>query len=206
MRRKILFSEKQKFKKIGYRCLSTIHTKRDDVINDLLKKECEIIFQETIAPEDKGGSQTQLKAAIKELRKNDELIVNSLSEIGRTKVDIIDLLYSLQKKGIHIKTLDGLIETKALGESGLAIVGIIIGLNKIEKSILRTKNVDKIAKKKEMGENVGGRPKTSEAKADLVIKLRKEGDSYRDIREKTGLALSTIRRIIIDFSKDSKHY
>ena len=130
------------------------------------------------------------------------MIVNSLSEIGGNKIDILNLLYSLQKKGIQVKTLDGLVETKVLGKLGLAIVSMIIGCNTIEKSILRTKSLYKIAKKKEVGESVGGRPKTSQVKADLVLKLRKEGDSYREIRGKTGLALSTIRRIIIDYEKE----
>ena len=202
IRRKILFSEKLRFNKIGYRTISTIHTKRDENINELLKKECSIIFQETISSEDKEKNQPQLKEAIKILKKNDELVVNSLSDIGANKQDIIDLLYSLQEKGIHIKTLDGLVDTRSLGESGLAIVGMILGLNNIDKSIIKSRSISRISQKKRAGENVGGRPKTNQIKTDLVIKLRKEGDSYRDIREKTGLALSTIRRIILEFEKE----
>lgn len=202
IRRKILFSEKLRFNKIGYRTISTIHTKRDENINELLKKECSIIFQETISSEDKEKNQPQLKEAIKILKKNDELVVNSLSDIGANKQDIIDLLYSLQEKGIHIKTLDGLVDTRSLGESGLAIVGMILGLNNIDKSIIKSRSISRISQKRRAGENVGGRPKTNQIKTDLVIKLRKEGDSYRDIREKTGLALSTIRRIILEFEKE----
>ncbi len=48
------------------------------------------------------------------------------------------------------------------------------------------------------GGNLGGRPKTNEAKERLVLRLRDEGCSYRSIREQTGLALSTIRRIIAE--------
>ena len=202
IRRKILFSEKLRFNKIGYRTISTIHTKRDENINELLKKECSIIFQETISSEDKEKNQPQLKEAIKILKKNDELVVNSLSDIGANKQDIIDLLYSLQEKGIHIKTLDGLVDTRSLGELGLAIVGMILGLNNIDKSIIKSRSISRISQKRRAGENVGGRPKTNQIKTDLVIKLRKEGDSYRDIREKTGLALSTIRRIILEFEKE----
>ena len=48
------------------------------------------------------------------------------------------------------------------------------------------------------GGNLGGRPKTNQAKERLVLRLREEGCSYRSIREQTGLALSTIRRIIAE--------
>ena len=37
------------------------------------------------------------------------------------------------------------------------------------------------------GGDLGGRPKTSDKKEKLVIRLREDGDSYREIREQTGL-------------------
>ena len=46
--------------------------------------------------------------------------------------------------------------------------------------------------------NLGGRPKISPLKESLVMRLRNEGCSYRSIRTQTGIALSTIRRIILD--------
>ena len=49
-----------------------------------------------------------------------------------------------------------------------------------------------------MENNLGGRPKISPLKESLVIRLRNEGCSYRSIRTQTGIALSTIRRIILD--------
>ena len=49
--------------------------------------------------------------------------------------------------------------------------------------------------------DLGGRPKTSEKKEKLVLRLREDGDSYREIREQTGLGLATIRRIIADNEK-----
>ena len=37
---------------------------------------------------------------------------------------------------------------------------------------------------------------TSNKKESLLLRLRKEGESYRSIKEQTGLALATITRII----------
>ena len=37
---------------------------------------------------------------------------------------------------------------------------------------------------------------TSTKKESLVVRLRQEGESYRSIKEQTGLALATITRII----------
>ena len=57
---------------------------------------------------------------------------------------------------------------------------------------------ESINHRKETGGNLGGRPKTNNEKESLVVRLRTEGCSYRSIRKQTGLALSTIRRIIVD--------
>ena len=43
---------------------------------------------------------------------------------------------------------------------------------------------------------MGGRPKTPPKKEKLVMRLREEGESLRGIREQTGLAVETIRKII----------
>ena len=49
--------------------------------------------------------------------------------------------------------------------------------------------------------DLGGRPKTSNKKEKLVLRLRDEGETYREIRDQTGLGLATIRRIIADNEK-----
>ena len=55
---------------------------------------------------------------------------------------------------------------------------------------------ESVEHRRKTGGNLGGRPKTSNKKESLVLRLRKEGESYRSIKEQTGLALATITRII----------
>ena len=50
------------------------------------------------------------------------------------------------------------------------------------------------------GGNLVGRPKTAEKKERLVVRLREEGESYRSIRDQTGLSLATVQRIIKDYA------
>ena len=49
---------------------------------------------------------------------------------------------------------------------------------------------------------VGGRPKTP--KENKVIELYKEGHSYREIKRLTGVALATIRRVVVDNNLPSR--
>ena len=50
--------------------------------------------------------------------------------------------------------------------------------------------------RRQTGGNLGGRPKTTPKKEKLVMRLREEGESLRGIREQTGLAVATIRKIL----------
>ena len=50
------------------------------------------------------------------LREQDQLVVAKLDRLGRSQVEVINRLNDLQQQGIHVKTLDGLIDTQALGK------------------------------------------------------------------------------------------
>ena len=80
------------------------------------------------------------------------------------------------------------------------IFNILFELEILEKDILIEKKRNTAQNILIKGKNIGGRPKIGVLKEDLVIRLRKEGYSYRSIRSQTGIALSTIRRIILEYA------
>ena len=116
----------------------------------------------------------------------------------RTQREVINRLHDLQEKGIHVRTLDGLVNTKAMGKMAPVLIGLLTGLNEVEREVTRDLVLESIEHRRSTGGNLGGRPKTNEAKERLVLRLRDEGCSYRSIREQTRLALSTIQRIIAE--------
>ena len=71
-------------------------------------------------------------------------------------------------------------------------------LDDLEEKSLSERKKEKLLRRKLSGNNLGGRPKISPLKESLVIRLRNEGYSYRSIRSQTGIALSTIRRVILE--------
>ena len=123
-------------------------------------------------------------------------MVSKLDRLGRTQVEVVNRLHQLQEQGIHVRTLDGLVNTKGLGKFAPVLIGLLSGLAEVERSLIQERTKESIAHRRATGGHLGGRPKTNEAKERLVLRLRDEGSSYRSIREQTGLALSTIRRII----------
>ena len=70
----------------------------------------------------------------------------------------------------------------------------------MERSLIQERTRESVEHRRRTGGNLGGRPKTSDKKERLVIRLREEGESYRSIRDQTGLSLATVQRIIKDYA------
>ncbi len=181
---------------VGYARCSTTHQSTDAQVASLKEAGCVVVFEETISSKVKEKDRPQLQAALNALVEGDELVVSKLDRLGRTQVEVVNRLHQLQEQGIHVRTLDGLVNTKGLGKFAPVLIGLLSGLAEVERSLIQERTKESIAHRRATGGHLGGRPKTNEAKERLVLRLRDEGSSYRSIREQTGLALSTIRRII----------
>ena len=110
----------------------------------------------------------------------------------------IKTINKLLNNDVKLRTLSGFLSPKNSSEIPSSVFNILYELDNLDNECL-------LERKKELGlqrslnaKNVGGRPKISPLKESLVMRLRKEGCSYRSIRTQTGIALSTIRRIILD--------
>ena len=75
---------------------------------------------------------------------------------------------------------------------------MLIGLNEVERELTQERTFASVEYRRRTGGDLVGRPKTINKKEKLVVRLREEGESLRGIREQTGLAVATIRRIIAD--------
>ena len=183
-------------RKIGYARCSTTHQSTDSQVDDLKADGCEEVFFEKVSSTTTLEQRHQLRACLSVLREGDLLCVAKLDRLGRSQVEVINRLNALQQEGIHVRTLDGLIATKALGKMAPLVVGLLTGLSEVERSLIQERSRESVEHRRKTGGNLGGRPKTSNKKESLVLRLRKEGESYRSIKDQTGLALATITRII----------
>jgi len=196
-RGKPLFRDRPEYKSIGYARQST--NKQISIgtqVEELKKAGCLVVFQETVSSANK--ERPQFEAALEMLEEGDELCLTKLDRGFRNQRQCINTLHDLQERGIHVRTLDGLINTRALGKFAPIVIGLLSGLGEVERQMVIERTQDSINHRRETGGNLGGRPKTNNEKEALVLRLREEGCSYRSIRKQTGLALSTIRRIIVE--------
>ena len=179
-------------KSIGYARTSTARQTGGIEAQVLALKEagCSVVFQEQVSTRVKEKDRPQFQAALSSLESGDELVVAKLDRLGRTQVEVVSRLHTLQEQGIHVRTLDGMVSTKGLGKFAPVLIGLLSGLAEVERSLIQERTLESIQHRRATGGNLGGRPKTNQAKERLVLRLHKKV-AYRSIREQTGLALST---------------
>jgi len=184
---------------IGYaRVSSKTSQQTDSQVMKLQESGCELVFEETISTRKAEKERPELVKCLASLRKGDTLKLVSLSRLGRTQREVINRLHELQAEGIHVVTLDGLINTEAMGKFAPLFIGLLTGLNEVERELIQERTQASVEYRRKTGGNLGGRPKTSAKKEKLVLRLREEGESLRSIQDQTGVAVATIRRIIQD--------
>jgi len=104
----------------------------------------------------------------------------------------------LINRDIQLRTLTSVCAANESSNENSSILKILYELDNLEDKSLVERKKEQLLRRKLSGNNLGGRPKISPLKESLVIRLRNEGYSYRSIRTQTGIALSTIRRVILE--------
>lgn len=181
-------------KSVGYARVSTSHQATDTQVSALKEAGCSNVFNEVISSRTPLEKRHQLQACLAVLEPGDELVVTKLDRLGRTQVEVINRLHDLQLKGIHVKTLDGLINTKALGKMAPLVIGLLTGLSEVERELTRERTRESVEHRKKIGGNLGGRPALPKAKKDHILRLRQEGNSIRSISELTGVSPSAVHK------------
>ena len=196
--RKKLLSEKKSDKRlIGYaRAINNEIDYLNTQIYDLNNYGCNSVFSETISLSVE--KKPELKNAFNALSPGDVFIIDKLDRAFHSKNACLNGLNILLKKGIDLKILSSNFSSSERYEPFILILKVLLELENLEKDILDEKKREMLINRKVIGLNLGGRPKISKIKETLVLRLRNEGYSYRTIRSQTGVALSTIRRIILD--------
>ena len=80
-------------------------------------------------------------------------------------MEVVSRLHSLQQQGIHVRTLDGLVNTRGMGKFAPVLIGLLSGLAEVERSLIQRRELWNPSSTAELqGGNLGGRPKTNQAK------------------------------------------
>ncbi len=157
---------------IGYARVSTSDQNINTQLDFLTKIGCDQIFQEKISATSK--ERNALQSALNILSKDDVLIVLKLDRLGRSVKDLINIIETINKKGAHLKTSDG-IDTSCA--HGLFIFHIFSAFAEMELSLIRERTKLGLMAARQQG-RIGGRPKGVSVKNMEMIKLASQ--MYQD--------------------------
>lgn len=152
--------------KIGYARVSTKDQNLNLQIEALEKAGCEKIYQEKISGAIK--NRPELEKMIEQFREGDELYVWRLDRLGRSLKDIIDMVLSLNEKGIIIKGLVDGVDTSTI--NGRLFLNLMASLAEYERELIRERTNAGLQSARARG-RTGGRPKgyTKETISKLLI-------------------------------------
>ena len=111
----------------------------------------------------------QLQACLAMPKPEHELVVNKLDKLGRTQVEGVNPLRVIKVKGIHIRTLDGLINTEAVRKMAPLVIALLTGLAELERELTREQTSESVEHRKRIEGNPGGRPSLPKAKKNYIF-------------------------------------
>ena len=197
-RKRMLLSDKNKKRKsIGYaRAIDSEGYYLEEQIKCLKDDGCNLIFTEILGIDQ--DIKPEFKKALNALSKGDELVLTKLDRAFSNKKECIRTINKLLNRDVQLRTLSGFFSSFNYTNISSLVFNILCELDDLDNECKRERKKEILLKRRLNGNNLGGRPKISPLKESLVMRLRDEGYSYRSIRTQTGIALSTIRRIILD--------
>jgi DNA invertase Pin-like site-specific DNA recombinase len=181
-------------RKVGYARVSTTAQNLEQQLAVLKAAECDLVYGEKVSSTVPAHRRQALCEALGALKPGDTLVVAKLDRLGRTQSEVVARLAALSEEGIHLETLDGLLNTAALGRMAPLVIGLLTGLAEVERNLIQERTRESVEHRRRTGGNIGGRPQLAEGRRDLVRRLRQEGLSYREVAEAVGISIGTAHR------------
>ncbi len=97
----------------------------------------------------------------------------------------------LSDQGVYVETLDGLLNTGALGRMAPLVIGLLTGLAEVERSLIQDRTRESVEHRRRTGGNIGGRPPIHHGRATLVKRLREEGKTFAEIAKELQMSAAT---------------
>jgi DNA invertase Pin-like site-specific DNA recombinase len=178
---------------VGYARISTLEQNLDLQQDALRKAGCERFFTDVAS-----GAQAArhgLEQALNFIRSGDTLVVWKLDRLGRSLKQLIDLVVTLQTRGVGLWSLQERLETTTSG--GKLIFHVFGALAEFERDLIRERTRAGLAAARARGRQ-GGRPKVMSAKqVAMATALRQDPHTtVEDICQTLGISRATFYRYV----------
>lgn len=179
---------------IGYARVST--AAQDEELQLAALRASGVAPRDTYTDHGVSGSKTsrpQLDAMLSHVEAGDTVVVWKLDRLGRNSGHVITVIDNLVKRGVNVRTLDGVDTTTSTGK---AMLGMLAVFAEMERGFIQERTKAGLAVAKTEG-RTGGRPKALDSKkAKLAQRLYDDGEPVKEIAETLHVGVATIYRYL----------
>lgn len=181
----------------GYARVSTEQQNLDRQLDALRKYGCDIIYNEKMTGTKR--DRPELAKMLDRMTEGDTVVIESLSRLGRSTKDLIELTELFQSKGVHLVSLKESIDTST--STGKLLFTLMSAIAQFERDVIADRTNEGLKSARARG-RTGGRPKTDPDAVRKAIKLyNTQQYSIKEIKELTGVKKSTLYRNLPDRSE-----
>jgi DNA invertase Pin-like site-specific DNA recombinase len=176
--------------RIGYARVSTIDQNLELQRDALARAGCVQVYEEKASGKSKAG-RPELANMMRALRKGDTLIVWRLDRLGRSLVDLVQLVDELALRGVAFESLSEKIDTSTA--QGRMFFGFIAAMAQYQRDVISENTKAGLEASKARGRS-GGRPAKLDDKAIAeILVLRASPDiSMASIAKRYGVSKPTL--------------
>lgn len=177
---------------VGYARVSTIEQHLDRQLDLLQGYGVDRIFTEKMTGTKR--DRPELNKMLSHLTQGDTVVVESLSRLGRSTKDLIELVDQLREKGVTLVSLKESIDTET--PSGKLLFTLMSAIAQFERDTIAERTQEGLRAARARG-HTGGRPRADPRKVTQAVKLYRSGDhSIQEIEEMTGIKKATLYRAL----------
>jgi DNA invertase Pin-like site-specific DNA recombinase len=177
---------------IGYARVSTADQNLDRQIRLLSEYGCEKLVQEkfTGTLKDRAG----LNSLLDVIRKDDTVVVESISRLGRRTIDILTIIQQFEDAGVKFVSIKENMDTRT--STGKAMFQMMCVIAELERNLIVERVKEGLEASKRRGKKLG-RPKVEQGKIEIALRMYDSKEySIKEIVEGTGISQGSLYRSI----------
>ena len=180
----------------GYwRCSTDLQDQERQVLA-LDQAGCEKIYGDKITGTSNYGDREELSKCLEQLQRDDLLVLEDMTRLGRTMVTMLVEVNNLIERGVFIKTLDGRLDTSLMNDEIVRlIVGVMGYAAECELRNIKHRTSEGRAVAKTRGVKFGAKRKFDKYQVAEILEKRKQGQGYGTIAKSLGMNRSTVQKI-----------
>ena len=181
-----------KAQKIGYARVSTLDQNLERQLDMLRQYGVDRIFQEKMSGTKR--DRPELNKLLAHVTGGDTIVIESLSRLGRSTKDLIELVELLKEKKVQLVSLKEAIDTST--PTGTLLFTLMSAMAQFERDVIAERTQEGLKAARARGRK-GGRPRCDIRKLQQALKLYDAGQhTAKEIQELTGITKATLYRAI----------